>query len=214
MHLAIFGGSFNPVHYGHLRGAEVVLASTKADRALFIPVSAPPHKDTCSLAPPEHRMEMIRLAIEGNPAFVLSALEVDRGGVSYTIDTLREILDNYTPRPELSLVIGTDSFNEFSSWREYLEIVELASLVVIRRPGTPLKDISEVLPVELARSFCYDSKDGSFKNSKERSIKFLDSASMDISSSMIRASLAARESIKHLTPDKVIDYIEENGLYR
>ncbi|MEE9542740.1 MAG: nicotinate (nicotinamide) nucleotide adenylyltransferase [Thermodesulfobacteriota bacterium] len=214
MHLAIFGGTFNPVHYGHLRGAEEVLASTQADKALFIPVFAPPHKDTGALAPAVDRMEMVRLAIEGNPAFELSGIEVDRGGVSYTIDTLKEILDTYTPSPELSLVIGTDSFNEFSSWHEYLDIIECANLVVIERPSVVLKEISEVLPVELARSFCYDSLDDSFKNSGERSIKFLGSASADISSSMIRALVGRGESARHLTPDKVIDYIEKNGLYR
>ncbi len=214
MHLAIFGGTFNPVHYGHLRGAEAVLANTQADKALFIPVSTPPHKDTGSLAPPVHRVEMLRLAIEGNPAFALSTMEVDRGGVSYTIDTLAEIFDTYSPRPEVSLVIGTDSFNEFSSWHRYLEIIELANLVVIGRAGMELKEISEVLPVELAGSFCYDSKDDVFKSPEGRFIKFLDSASVDISSSMIRDLIARGEGLKHLMPDKVIDYIKENGLYR
>lgn len=190
-----------------------MLAKTRADKALFIPVFAPPHKDTGSLAPAVHRMEMIRLAIEGNPAFELSDIEVLRGGVSYTIDTLTEILDTYTPRPIISLVIGTDSFNEFSSWREYLEIIKLANLVVIQRPGMALKELAEVLPVELARSFCYDSKDCSFKNSEGRAIKFLSSARVDISSSMIRDSLSRHESVRHLMPDKVIDYIKKNGLY-
>ncbi len=214
MHLAIFGGTFNPVHYGHLRGAEAVLANTQADKALFIPVSTPPHKDQTSLVPAVHRVEMLRLAIEGNPAFALSTMEVDRGGVSYTIDTLTEIFDTYSPRPEVSLVIGTDSFNEFSSWHRYLEIIELANLVVIGRAGMELKEISEVLPVELAGSFCYDSKDDVFKSPEGRFIKFLDSASVDISSSMIRDLIARGEGLKHLMPDKVIDYIKENGLYR
>lgn len=214
MHLAIFGGTFNPVHYGHLRGAEEVLDKTRADKALFIPVFKPPHKDAGSLASPVHRLEMLRLAIEGNPSFVLSTMEVDRGGVSYTIDTLAQIFDTYSPRPEVSLVIGTDSFNDFSSWHRYLEIIELANLVVISRAGLELKEISEVLPVELATSFCYDSKDDVFKGPGGRSIKFLSSASVDISSSMIRDLVARGEGLKHLMPDKVIDYIKENRLYR
>jgi nicotinate-nucleotide adenylyltransferase len=214
MHLAIFGGTFNPVHYGHLRGAEAVLATALADKALFIPVFKPPHKDAGSLAPPEHRLEMLRLAIEGNPAFALSTMEIDRGGLSYTIDTLAEIFDTYSPRPEVSLVIGTDSFNDFSSWHRYLEIIELANLVVIGRGEMEQNKISEVLPVELATSFCYDSTDDLFKDSKGRFIKFLSSASVDISSSMIRDLVARGEGLKHLLPDKVIDYIKENGLYR
>lgn len=214
MHLAIFGGTFNPVHYGHLRGAEAVLAAALADKALFIPVFKPPHKDTSSLAPPVHRVEMLRLAIEGNPAFALSTMEIDREGLSYTIDTLTEIFDTYRPRPEVSLVIGTDSFNDFSSWHRYLEIIELANLVVIGRGTMELNEISEVLPVELANSFCYDSSDDLFKGPKGRFIKFLSSASVDISSSMIRDLVARGEGLKHLLPDKVIDYIKENGLYR
>ncbi len=214
MHLAIFGGTFNPVHYGHLRGAEEVLDKALADKALFIPVFKPPHKDAAGLAPPVHRVEMLRLAIEGNPAFALSTMEVDREGVSYTIDTLTEIFDTYSPRPVVSLVIGTDSFNDFSSWHRYQEIIDLANLVVISRVGPELKEIGEVLPVELAASFCYDSTDDLFKGSEGRFIKFLSSASVDISSSMIRDLVARGEGLKHLMPDKVIDYIKENGLYR
>jgi nicotinate-nucleotide adenylyltransferase len=214
MHLAIFGGTFNPVHYGHLRGAQAVLDKTTADRVLFIPVATPPHKDREELISANHRMEMLRLAIEGSTAFALSALEVNRGGVSYTIDTLTEVLDTYTPEPTLSLVIGTDSFNDLCSWRQYKDILKLADLAVIRRPGEPPWKIEDVLPVELASSFCYDSKDDSFKNSHGRAIKFLDSAMMDISSSMIREFIVRGESVRHLTPERVVDYIDKNGLYR
>lgn len=118
MHLAIFGGTFNPVHFGHLRGAEEVLAKTTVDKVLFIPVAKPPHKDSGELISPAHRIEMLRIATEGNPVFDISELEVERGGLSYTIDTLNEVLDTYTPRPALSLIIGTDSFNELSSWHK------------------------------------------------------------------------------------------------
>jgi nicotinate-nucleotide adenylyltransferase len=213
MHLAIFGGTFNPVHYGHLKGAEAVLAEIKAEKALFIPVAEPPHKEAADLASPAHRLEMIRLAISGNPFFALSDIEVTRGGLSYTIDTLTEILDTFEPRPKLTLVIGTDSFNEFSSWRDYRGIIELADLVVIRRPGMEIKELQEVLPVELARSFCYDSVDDVFKNESSRTIKFLSYGGSDISSSMIRELIGRGESIKHLTPDEVVDYIKEKGLY-
>lgn len=214
MHLAIFGGTFNPVHYGHLRGAEEVLAKTEVEKVLFIPVASPPHKDPGELTPQTHRMEMLRLAIEGNPAFAISEVEFKRGGVSYTIDTLREILKAYTPEPTLSLVIGTDSFNELSTWHKYAEILELVNLVVIRRPGERIETIEDVLPVELACAFCYDSKVDLFLNSNGRSIKFLDSVMMDISSSMIREFVGRMESVRHLTPNKVVDYIDKNDLYR
>jgi nicotinate-nucleotide adenylyltransferase len=214
MHLAIFGGTFNPVHYGHLRGAREVLDKSNADKVLFIPVAKPPHKGIGELASADHRMEMLSLAIEGDPAFALSELEVLRGGLSYTVDTLNEILASYTPKPLLSLIIGTDSFIELSSWHKYKEILELSDLVVIKRPGEDRVKIEDVLPVELAGSFCYDSKVGSFLNSDGRSIKFLDSVVTDISSSMIREFIGRGESVRHLAPDKVVDYIEKNGLYR
>ncbi|MBE9531918.1 MAG: nicotinate (nicotinamide) nucleotide adenylyltransferase [Proteobacteria bacterium] len=214
MHLAIFGGTFNPVHFGHLRGAEEVIEKSSADRVLFIPVARPPHKDDVELSSPEHRLEMLRLAIEGNPAFAISELEIKRGGISYTIDTLSEILDSYSDKPDLSLVIGTDSFNELSSWHRYVDILRLANLIVIRRPGEEREKIEDVLPVELAGSFCYDSKVDVFLNSEGRSIKFLDSVQMDISSSMIREFISRGESVRHLTSDKVVDYIEKNKLYR
>lgn len=214
MHLAIFGGTFNPVHYGHLRGAQEVLVSIKADKVIFIPVAKPPHKDTVELASSDHRMEMLRLAIDGEPVLALSDVEISRGGISYTIDTINEILALYTPEPTLSLIIGTDSFNELSSWHRYEDILRLVDIVVIGRPGERVETIEDVLPVELASSFCYDSKVGAFVNPKGRTITFLDSAQMDISSSMIREFVGRGESVRHLTPDKVVDYIEKNALYR
>jgi len=212
MRVAVFGGTFNPVHYGHLRLAEEVREACSLDTVIFMPTFLTPHKTGEAQTPAAARLELLRLAVEGNPGFKVSSLEIDREGRSFTIDTVRELL--LTPGVSTSLIMGSDSFNEITLWREYEELLRLSSFIVVPRPGYPLKKPEEALPVELAFGFWYDSKSGAYVNSGGNSITYVETAPLDISSSDIRERVRAGRSVRYLLPECAIEFIEREGLYR
>ncbi|MBI1912605.1 MAG: nicotinate-nucleotide adenylyltransferase [Deltaproteobacteria bacterium] len=213
MKIAVIGGTFNPIHYGHLRIAEEAREALGLDKVAFMPTYITPHKADETLSSPLTRLEMVKLAIKDNPCFVASDLEVKRGGRSYTIETVTELKDNL-PDTEISLIIGNDSFNDITSWYRYEELFRLVSFIVIPRPGYPIKSPDEALPVELAKNFWYDSKTDSYRNSNGNTITYLDTTLLDISSSDIRKRVRAGRSIKYLVPDIIIEYIAKLGLYK
>ena len=133
--LGLFGGSFNPIHNGHLTIARVAHDKLRLDRVLFIPTGDPPHKRDGSLAPAHDRYEMVRLAIAGMPSFDLSDIEIRRTGKSYTIDTIRTLEHQYGPTAELSFLIGLDAFLDFPNWKSPVELLRLCRFVVVPRPG-------------------------------------------------------------------------------
>jgi len=213
MHIAIIGGTFNPIHYGHLRIAEEVREAFSLDKVLFIPTSQPPHKDNGSLIPPDDRLEMVRLATSSNPFFEVSDMEIKRGGRSYSVETLRA-LRKEGPGFEWSFIVGTDSFNDITTWREYEELFRLTNFVVVPRPGHPVKKIGEVLPVELARGFWYDRNKGVYFNPSGRFVAYLETTRLDISASAIRRMVKEGGSIRYLLPQDVEEYIKREGLYK
>lgn len=213
MHIAIIGGTFNPIHYGHLRIAEEVREALSLDKVLFIPTSQPPHKDDGSLIPPEHRLEMVRLSTSDNPFFEVSNIEIKRGGRSYSVETLRA-LRKENPGFEWSFIVGTDSFNDITTWREYEELFRLTNFVVVSRPGHPIKKIGEVLPIELARGFWYDESKGVYLNPAGRFVAYLETTCLDISASAIRRMVKEGSSIRYLLPPGVEEYIQRERLYR
>jgi len=191
--LGVFGGSFNPPHQAHLIVAERVCDALALDKVLWIPAHIPPHKQhDPELAAPEHRLAMTRLAIQGNPHFELSDIELKRSGPSYTVDTLRTLKQEY-PGTELFLILGGDSFQQFPTWHQPEEIVKYAHLVVYHRPGA---DFSKV---------------------PERFIKhayFIRTPLLEISGTTIRKWVRTGHSIRYVVPDTVRLYIEEHHLYR
>ena len=212
MRIAVFGGTFNPVHYGHLRLAEEVRETCHLDRGVFMPPYITPHKLTESLTPASVRLELVRSAIEDNPGFSVSDLEIRREGRSFTVDTVRELLRE--PAAEVALILGSDSFNDIASWHEYEELLRLSSFIVAPRPGHPPKALEEVLPVELAAKFWYDSRVMAFVNSGGNSITYLDTTPIDISSSDIRERVRRNRTVRYLLPDSAIEFIRKEGLYR
>lgn len=212
MRIAIIGGTFNPIHYGHLRIAEEAREALSLDKVIFMPANIAPHK-TESPAPTDARLEMIRLSIAGNPSFELSDIEIKRGGRSFTIDTLRA-LKQKDGSLDISLIIGNDSFNDITTWCEYESIFESASFIVVERPGYPVKKPGEVLPVELARKFWYDADKGKFLNSFGTTLTYLTTTLLDIASSDVREKVKQGASVRYLLPDPVIEYILKTGLYK
>ena len=191
--IGILGGSFDPIHTGHLILAEEVLDRCGLERMLFIPSAEPPHKSHHAMAPAEMRAEMVSLAISGHPRFELSRIELDRPGTSYTVETLEALRRAFGPDRELHLVIGADSAVEMSTWFNPERMTALARVTVVDRPGFDRRSVDAHLADRM---------------------RFLDTPLLGISSTDIRGRIKAGRSVRYLLPDRVAAYIESHGLYR
>jgi len=209
--LGVFGGTFNPIHLGHLRAAEQVVEALGLERLLFVPSGAPPHKGSAALAPAELRLDWVERSIADNKHFEVDALEIRREGPSYTIDTLREIVERTAPvRPVF--VIGSDALREVGTWREPAGVLALAHVAVMARPeprgaGTGA-DLRDILPGELTAA--YDFADGGHSGRHRSSgvwIRWLPIEPLDISATDIRARVQAGNSIRYLVPESVRDSV-------
>ena len=200
MRLGIFGGSFDPVHLGHLLLAEACREQANLDRVLFVPTNTQPHKLDHQPAPNAARVEMLQLAVQGNPAFAVETIELDRGGVSYTVDTLSELMKR-DPTNELFFLMGADSLADFPKWREPHRICELATLLVVQRAGEPAPDYSVLAPLLSPQQIDVW---------KAQQVELPPIA---ISSSDIRQRVASGRSIRYRTPRAVEMLITNRKLY-
>jgi nicotinate-nucleotide adenylyltransferase len=195
--LGILGGTFNPPHVGHLVMAQEALDQLGLDRVVLMPVSRPPHKEAADDPGPEARLELCRLAVAGDERLAVSALEIERGGASYTADTLRE-LHARQPEQELTFIVGGDMAHSLPAWREPEAVLSLARLAVAEREGVRREDIATRLS-ELHRG--------------DR-VVFFDMPRIDVSSSSIRRRVAEGRPVRYLVPDAVADAISDHHLYR
>lgn len=201
MRVGIFGGTFDPVHTGHLVLAEQAREQAQLDAVWFVPTARPPHKDPGALTRFDQRVEMVRLAIAGNPTFRVEELENERAGPNYTADTLAELHRRF-PAEELSLLLGSDALKDVPLWHEPERILEQAGLVVMARPGhSVLKDEELRLKLRLAESF-------------PLRFQVVAAPLIDISSRDLRARAAAGRSLRYFLPRAVECYIHEKHLYR
>jgi nicotinate-nucleotide adenylyltransferase len=191
------GGTFDPVHWGHLILAEQARERFGLEKVLFVTAAQPPHKLGEPVTDARHRLEMTRLAVEDNDRFELSTIEMDRPGPSYTIDTVKQILEAYGAETELFLLLGTDEGRDLMKWRDPYEIKKLARIVVANRPGVPDSEVLSALPEDFARG-----------------IEPLLMPGVDISSTDLRQRVRQGRSIRYLVPRRVEDYIIQEGLYR
>ncbi len=201
MRLGIFGGSFDPVHYGHLLLAETCREQCRLDRIWFLPAAVPPHKQGKALAPAKARVEMLELAISGNEQFAVSTMELDRGGVSYTVETLRTITAQQ-PGEELFFLMGADSLHEMVTWREPAEICRLVTPVVVHRVDSPPPDFAVLSPLVSPERLAAI---------REHQVEM---PLIDLSSTDLRQRAASGQSLRYRTPRAVEKYIETQGLYR
>lgn len=194
MRLGIYGGTFDPVHYGHLLAAEQCREQCALDEVWFVPAAVPPHKRDEAITPGKQRAEMLELAVAGMPQFRVIRMELERSGPSYTVDTLAELKQDDRLR-ELFLILGADSVTDFPTWRAPRRIAELATLVVVNRGRTPpdLNCLSEV------------------KGALEPIVVSM--PAIDLSATDIRRRVCERESIRFMTPRAVEVYIQEHRLY-
>ncbi len=196
--LGIYGGTFDPPHLGHLILAETAADTLRLDRVLFVPAGTPPHKAAATLrSAAEHRLAMVRLAIEGNPRFALSRVDLDRPGPHYSVDMLHLLRDEHRGA-ELFFLIGADSLADLPTWSRPRELIGLACLGVMRRPGAApdLDALEREIP------------------GLHRRMMWLDAPTIDIAASDLARRIAAGRSVRYQVPDDVCLYIEEHGLYR
>ena len=200
MRIGVFGGSFDPIHFGHLILAENCREQAQLDQVLFIPCAMSPHKCDGAYGTDRQRVEILDLAIGGHRDFIRNDMEIKRGGVSYTIDTLRE-LESAQPDNEWFFLMGADSLESFSSWREPDEILKLAKPIIVGRPGSDPVDLGVL---ENLSSAAY------VESIRELSVE---SPLIDISSTDIRQRVADNKSIRFLVPRSIEQYIVTQKMY-
>lgn len=212
----VLGGSFDPVHNGHLHVARAAGRALALRRVLFVPCAIPPHKPDARLAAAEHRLRMVELAIAGDPLLAVDTLELDRGGPSYTIDTIRALRSREAGTPVF--VIGTDSLLELTTWKDYRRLLDECDLVVVRRaadrPGEARLD--EEIAARVVEIPPHRSSDGAalpVPGGRGRIFR-VSGAPMRVSASQVRARARRGEPLARLVPAAVARYIRDEGLYR
>jgi nicotinate-nucleotide adenylyltransferase len=197
--LGILGGTFDPIHFGHLDAADAARRALQLDRVLLIPSFDPPHRPTDPMASGFHRFALVALAIQGNDALSASDMELTRTGPSYTADTLRAVARQGWRPSQIFFILGSDAFAEIATWREYPAVLDTANFVVIARPGTTLDAATARTP--------------SLRERLGQSIFLVEARTRDVSSSTIRARLATRQPIDDLVPAAVARHIAAHHLY-
>ncbi|NLA27894.1 MAG: nicotinate-nucleotide adenylyltransferase [Firmicutes bacterium] len=200
VNIGLMGGTFDPVHIGHLVSAEEARQQFSLDYVVFIPAGLPPHKEKEQVSPAEHRYLMTTLAVMSNPSFVVSRVEVDKDEPTYTIDTLSHFTDSCAPGTNFFFITGADAIMEILTWKDYFKLIRLCTFIAVSRPEFPLERLGETtakLSLELRTK-----------------IHLLEIPALAISSTFIRKRVALGKTIKYLTPEPVEQYIKKHGLYK
>lgn len=188
MKIGILGGTFNPIHIGHLILAEEIREKLKLDKVIFVPTYLPPHKDNSDIAAAQDRYRMAKLAIKTNGYFLVSDIEIERNGRSYTIDTLREFKKIY-PHDELYFITGSDLLKYLDEWKDLGEIIQMVKFIVVTRPGYPLEKIPSYIQTVAIRA-------------------------VDVSAFEVRQAVRENRSFRYLVPEAVYNYIIKKKLYK
>jgi nicotinate-nucleotide adenylyltransferase len=213
LRIGILGGTFDPIHFGHLRIAEETLEELELEKVLLIPGGLPPHKYGKEISPFDDRMAMTRLATQDAPSLKVLDLEGRREGFSYSIETLRTIRKLVKADLELFFIIGMDAFLEITSWKDYKDLFYNTNFVVLKRPGVSFEDMGSFV-LSLGVGFKEVDKRNIFTLPSGNQLIYKKTTLMDISSTKIRNMVAAGKSIRFLIPEAVRSYIMEKGLYR
>ncbi|MED5578417.1 MAG: nicotinate-nucleotide adenylyltransferase [Nitrospinota bacterium] len=218
MKTGIQGGTFDPIHFGHLCSAEDVSFKLKLDRVIFIPSGAPPHKSSPLMASASDRFKMVKVSIEDHPVFYADSIELDREGFSYTIDTLKELSETSCKGDQIFFIIGEDAFLNLHTWKEPLEILDKVNFAVTLRKGYSAREIVSEVKDSFNESKLKFEVDFLSENKcrviqSKCFIEFVHIRNLDISSSNIRENIKNSRSIRYLLPRRVERFIIEKELY-
>ncbi len=219
--IGLFGGTFNPVHFGHLRAVLEVAEGFPLDQCHLVPAAIPPHKAAGEMVEPDSRLEMLKMAVSDHPELQVSDAELQRSGPSYTIDTVRHFKTLFPESARLFLIVGLDAFLELDTWKSYRSLLEIAAFIVISRPAHTGKAgtggwralrtyVSEVLSPE----YTVSEDCPVFSHPRFLPIHAFNVTMLDISSSRIRNLIRQGRSARYLVPSNVLDYIIARGIYR
>lgn len=210
--IGVYGGTFDPVHYGHLRPALEVFEAFALSELRFVPCGQPPHRNLPE-AVPAQRLAMVERAIAGVPGFVADAREIQRSGPSYMIDTLRSLHTELSEQA-LCLILGMDAFAGFHSWHEWRAIPELCNLLVMHRPEFEPAQVIQDTELQQLINDCQVHDSSQFSHARAGKLMFYPVTQLDISSTRIREAIRQRRSVRFLLPDEVIAVIEQDGIYQ
>lgn len=211
--VGLLGGTFNPIHLGHLRAAEETAEALGLDTVLFLPAGLPPHKKPAPLAPFAHRLEMARLATAANPRF--EVLDLEAGDTpSYTVRTLTRLTALAEPGWEPFFILGQEAFMEISTWRDYRRLFELTGFAVLGRPAHRPDQVLSLLQTQVSPTYAPQGAPGWFSAPGLGPVACLAVTRLEISSTLIRRLAGAGRSARYLTPADIHDYILAKGLYR
>ncbi|MCU0598393.1 MAG: nicotinate-nucleotide adenylyltransferase [Desulfobacterales bacterium] len=218
--IGLFGGTFNPIHLGHLRTAQEVKEGFGLERVYFIPSAIPPHKGIADLAKAQNRYQMLAEAIYDNPGFVASDVELKREGRSYTIDTVSHFISIFEKDTPCYLIVGSDAFLEINTWKSYRDLFDMIPLIVMKRPAQTSRDedflntLARYISESVTRGYELAEDKSCFLHAGKQAIYLFDVTPIDISSTKIRNLIRQGASVKYLVPDSVDKYIQTKGLYR
>ncbi|MFO8083387.1 MAG: nicotinate-nucleotide adenylyltransferase [Desulfobacterales bacterium] len=218
--LGLFGGTFNPIHLGHLTVAEEVREGFDLDQICFIPAAMPPHKQKKKVAEASDRLEMIRIAIADYEAFSVSDIELKRSGPSYTIDTLDYFKTIFFEETQLYFIVGMDAFLDIETWKSFRQLFNATPFIVMSRPGALDEELEKkvtvlkkILVSKVSPDYRFDSARYAFFHREKMPVFLFDVTPVNISATMIREKISQGKSITSLVPKKVKEYIESKGLY-
>lgn len=211
--IGILGGTFNPIHFGHLRMAQELADALNLDSVRFIPAANPPHKDAPGISA-EQRAAMVKLAIANNGSFVFDDRELHRAGASYTLDTLLSLREELGRETSITLFMGSDAFTKFDTWHRWQEIINHCHIALVQRPQLRGHDhkLSKTLETFLHNHYSENGDD--LHQQAAGFVTMRQITALDISSTAIRQALQHGDSVRYLIPDNVIEYIQQHQLYQ
>jgi len=220
MRIGLFGGTFNPVHLGHLRAAVEVRQGFELDEIFLIPAALPPHKVSGEVAASADRLHMLKLALDAVAGLRVSDVELNRSGPSYTIDTVHHFKQTLPAESSLFLIMGLDAFLEIDTWKSYRELLTQIPLIVVKRPKAgdrrsdlPWKAMDDYISTKLSADYSYSASRSAYLAGRQQPIYVFEVTALDISSTRIRRAISRGRSIDYLVPPKVAEYISTKGIY-
>jgi nicotinate-nucleotide adenylyltransferase len=218
--IGLFGGTFNPVHLGHLRTALEVKEELNLDQVVLIPSALPPHKKPDHMALAKDRLEMLHIAVQDNPDFLVSDIELMRQGPSFTIDTVCHFKSLYQDNARLFFIIGSDAFLELNTWKSHIELLKSIPFAVMMRPTSRCRDTAfkpghfhDFVLQKISPEYARDKTESRYDHPSLSSIYICNVTPLDISSTKIRQLIHNHKSVKYLIPEQVEKFIQTKGLY-